>query len=80
MIQSHEGDLSFYYYIMQNCYLDLAHQTIQYENENWKLIPLPLSKEEVESVESKYIKIFIKEWVHRVLNNPLPAELDLQDY
>jgi len=53
------------------CYLDVHWERIQYTNENWKLIPIPVDKETVENVESKYIKMYIKEWVQRVLRSKI---------
>lgn len=51
------------------CYLDVHWEKIMYENENGKLIPIPVDKETVENIESKYIKMFIRERITRVLRS-----------
>ena len=58
-------------------FLDIENKSIQFSDEEWNLIPIKESAEEIDKMTYKAVQEFIKLYIHKILNKQLPRELDL---
>lgn len=64
---------------MENCYIDLDNQTIRYEqnNDRW-LLPLDVTKEELEKMEYRAVVALIQMKIHTIITANMFYEKDMK--